>query len=272
MTAVERRDLSLALRRGASVTTCGWPARSTALVICDVWDKHWCASASARVEELAPAVNSLAEAARAKGVFIVHAPSNVIEAPLYAGGGAAERARAALRATPPVPLTSYERFGTSWCYRAPDHEPPLPIDDSDQCDCEPKCANVNGQVWTRQHPAIRIDDTANALTDDGATLYNLLASRSIRHVLICGVHLNFCVLGRGFGVRQLLAMGMEVALVRDLTDSIFNSCAQQPVVGHHAGTAMLVAHVEEHLCPTVESSQVTEAGGAFRFSDCDTPV
>jgi hypothetical protein len=40
-------------------------ASQTALVICDMWDKHWCKSATRRVGELGPHVNELANALRA---------------------------------------------------------------------------------------------------------------------------------------------------------------------------------------------------------------
>ena len=41
----------------------------TALVICDMWDKHWCKSATRRVAEMAPHINDLANTLRAHGVL-----------------------------------------------------------------------------------------------------------------------------------------------------------------------------------------------------------
>src|SRR3954463_4353392 len=37
-----------------------WDARKTALIICDLWDKHWCESATRRTGEMAPRINQLA--------------------------------------------------------------------------------------------------------------------------------------------------------------------------------------------------------------------
>src|SRR5437773_573322 len=54
-----------------------WDTKKTALIICDMWDDHWCKGAAARVSEMAPAFNEMVKAARAKGVFIIHAPSSV---------------------------------------------------------------------------------------------------------------------------------------------------------------------------------------------------
>src|SRR5438067_87563 len=54
-----------------------WDAKKTALIICDMWDDHWCKSAARRVGELAGPLNETVKAARARGVFIIHAPSSV---------------------------------------------------------------------------------------------------------------------------------------------------------------------------------------------------
>src|SRR5688500_12154178 len=48
----------------------------TALLLCDVWDTHHCKSAARRCDALAPKINETAEALRARGVFVVHAPSD----------------------------------------------------------------------------------------------------------------------------------------------------------------------------------------------------
>ncbi len=37
-----------------------WDPRKTALIICDMWDDHWCRGAARRVVELAPVVNTFA--------------------------------------------------------------------------------------------------------------------------------------------------------------------------------------------------------------------
>src|SRR3954452_3099061 len=42
-----------------------WDARETAVVICDMWDKHWCEGASRRGGEIAPRIDALAKAVRA---------------------------------------------------------------------------------------------------------------------------------------------------------------------------------------------------------------
>src|SRR6266536_3415984 len=36
-----------------------WESSATAVVICDMWDKHWCKGATARVAEMAPRMNAV---------------------------------------------------------------------------------------------------------------------------------------------------------------------------------------------------------------------
>ena len=54
-----------------------WDPKQTALILCDMWDDHWCKSAARRVVELAGPLNQVVQQARDRGVFILHAPSSV---------------------------------------------------------------------------------------------------------------------------------------------------------------------------------------------------
>jgi len=56
-----------------------WDPGKTAIVICDMWDKHWCAGATRRVAEMAPRMNEVVKKARAQGVLIVHCPSDTMK-------------------------------------------------------------------------------------------------------------------------------------------------------------------------------------------------
>src|SRR5258708_4764396 len=42
----------------------------TAIIVCDMWDKHWCSGATVRLKPLAIQLNALLEKARAAGVQI----------------------------------------------------------------------------------------------------------------------------------------------------------------------------------------------------------
>ena len=47
------------------------PARQTALLLCDVWDHHWCRGAEERLAELLPRMNQVVQALRARGAHII---------------------------------------------------------------------------------------------------------------------------------------------------------------------------------------------------------
>jgi nicotinamidase-related amidase len=238
-----------------------WDPKKTAILICDMWDDHWCKSAARRVGELAGPLNEAVKAARARGAFVIHAPSTVTG--FYKDTPQRKRAKDAPYARTPVPLSTAERWGTTWCWPDPRREPALPIDDEDMgCDCPVKCKVRD--AWTRQTAAIDIA-AEDAITDDGQETWNLLQARGIENVAVCGVHLNMCVLGRPFGIRQLVRLGKNVALVRDLTDTMYNP-ERAPKVNHFAGTALVVEHLEKYWCPSFMSSDLTSKP-AFRFRD-----
>ena len=129
------------------------------------------------------------------------------------------------------------------------------------CDCPTKC--TIREAWTREIAAIEIDQSVDAITDDGQETVNLLAERGIRHVVLLGVHLNMCVLGRPFAIRQIVHQGRDVALMRDMTDTMYNP-DRPPGVSHFAGTALMVSHVERFWCPTFTSSDIT-GRPSFKF-------
>ena len=90
------------------------------------------------------------------------------------------------------------------------------------------------------------------ISDSGRDLYAVYQARGVRHVLIMGVHTNMCVLHRTFAIKQLVRWGVDVALLRDLTDTMYNP-ARPPYVGHEEGTRLVVGFIEKHWCGTVES-------------------
>jgi type 1 glutamine amidotransferase len=55
----------------------------------------------------------------------------------------------------------------------------------------------------------------------------------------------------------------NVALVRDLTDTMYNP-RRRPFVDHFRGTDLVVEHVEKYWCPTVTSAAIL-GGEPFRF-------
>ena len=87
--------------------------------------------------------------------------------------------------------------------------------------------------------------------------------------MLMGVHTNMCVLGRPFGLRNLARSGKNVVLVRDLTDTMYNS-RKWPYVSHFEGTNRIVEHIEKYVASTITSTDLT-GRPAFRFQPDDRP-
>ena len=243
-----------------------WQPRETALIICDMWDDHWCKSAARRVAEMAGPLNEVVKQARARGVFIIHAPSSVTD--FYKDTPQRKRAQNAPFARTPKPLATVQRWGTAWCWTDSKHEGVLPIDDSDMgCSCTGTKCEIR-EAWKRQISTIELA-SEDALTDDGQETWNLLTERKIKNVILCGVHLNMCVLGRPFAIRQQVNLGKNVALMRDFTDTMYNP-ERPPGVDHFSGTDLVIEHVEKYWCPSFTSSDLT-GKPPFRFQEDRRP-
>lgn len=234
-----------------------WDAKKTAIVICDMWDQHWCQGATRRVAEMAPRMNETVAKAREQGVLIIHCPSSCMGA--YNETPQRKLAQSAPKVDSKAPLMGWRKLD-------PAREPALPIDDSDGgCDCQPQCKG--GSPWRRQIATIDIKE-GDAITDSAEAFY-LMRERGIENVIVMGVHTNMCVLGRPFSIRQMVAQGLNVALMRDLTDSMYNS-RKSPHVPHSRGTELVIEHIEKYWCPTVASSDFT-GKPEFRFSEDKRP-
>ena len=243
-------DVHLVLRKRVHPERTGDPWREihfeqsfalsrTAILITDMWDKHWCRAATERVGQIAVRMEPLLERARPAGVLIIHAPSETMD--FYAGSEGRRLAETAPRVDPPdAPVRD---------------EPPLPIDDSNGgCDTP---GDIEHRVWTRETPLLTIA-RGDVISDSGAEIYNVLHQRGIDTVFYMGVHANMCILNRSFGIRHLGRSGIHCVLVRDLTDAMYEP-SSRPFVSHAAGTDLVIGYIEQYWAPTVTSAEMMHA-------------
>ncbi|MCS7046125.1 MAG: isochorismatase family protein [Gemmataceae bacterium] len=244
-----------------------WPAKGTAIIVCDVWDAHHCLNAVRRLEEMVPRMNQVLEKARTAGVLIIHAPSDCMAAYRdHPGRKLAVSSPKAKNLPPDI---------GAWCHKIPAEEKgKYPIDQSDGGEDDDPAEHADWHAklkaqgrdprrpWKAQHPGITIHDH-DAISDSGVEIWNLLEARGIHHVILVGVHTNMCVLGRPFGLRQMAKNGKNVVLMRDLTDSMYNP-KMPPFVSHFKGTELIIEHIEKYVCPTITSDQFV-GGQPFRF-------
>ena len=230
----------------------GWKPGETAIIICDMWDKHWCDDATARVAEIAPEMNKVITIAREKGVKIVHAPSDCIDYYAnYPGRKEAMKYKDKKIASLAVGTKLPAEENATW-----------PVDQSDEgCeneDCSPH------KAWTKQIDALTITDQ-DLISDSGAEIGAYFKKKKIKNVILMGVHTNMCVIGRSFGLRAMKRMGMNVVLMRDMTDLMYNS-EMPPYVNHFTGLDLMVEYIETYVCPSVVSTDFTGVK-QFRFKE-----
>ena len=96
------------------------------------------------------------------------------------------------------------------------------------------------------------------ISDNGQEIYSFLRAYNIEQVLLAGVHTNMCILNRSFGIKQMVRWGVPVALIRDLTDAMYNP-AMPPYVSHNEGTRLVIEYIEKFWCPTILSQDLLEA-------------
>lgn len=251
-----------------------WDPAKTAVIVCDVWDYHHCYNAVQRLTEFGPRLNELVANARERGMTIIHSPSDCM--PQYEGHPARQRAMETPKPTKlPVDIQS-------WCSKIPSEEAAIyPIDQSDGGeDDEPEqhakwakelaALGRNPKLpWKQQAAFIQIDEANDFITDKGDEVWSILESRGIENVILTGVHTNMCVLGRPFGLRQMARNGKRVALVRDMTDTMYNP-QRWPFVSHFTGTDLIIEHVEKFVAPTITSDQFL-GGKTFRHATDTRP-
>lgn len=210
----------------------------TAVLICDMWDKHWCHGATERVGGLVGKMAPFVESARKRGIQIIHAPSETMA--FYEDAPQRKRMLALPKIDMPPGLTLLD--------------PPLPIDDKrGGCDTPDKFY----KAWTRQHPGLRID-ASDVISDSGPEIYSFLRERDIRTLLVMGVHTNMCVLNRSFAIKKMTSLGIRCILVRDLTDAMYNP-EDAPHVSHDAGTQLVIEYIEKYWSPTATTGDLLRA-------------
>lgn len=246
--AAEPPSLSLPLRtrvetyKGSGVfdevkLTQTFVASETAVVLCDMWDKHWCDSATKRCDVICKKAAPVVAMLRKKGVTVVHCPSDCMA--FYKDAPQRKAMQAIEQVTPPKDRVI--------------NAPPLPIDDSDG-GCDDATPAKQYRAWSRQHAAIEVAE-GDFVSDNGGEVYSLMKKRGIKNLLIMGVHTNMCVCNRGFAIKQMTRWGVRCVLIRDLTDSMYNP-KKRPFVSHDEGTELVVKHIESYWCPTVLSGEI----------------
>ena len=219
----------------------GYPAQETALIIVDMWDRHWSEGANRRCSVLAEKINGTAVRARNKGILVIHAPSDTMD--FYEHD---EARKHFLSMEPPEKIPEPVFVA----------EYPQPVDSSDGGSDTKDNYPPDTIVWKRQTQKIFVDQSRDLIMgNEGNRLYAHLVSRGIKFLIYAGVHTNMCILNRTFAIKSMVRKGFNTALIRDLTDAMYNP-EKAPYVSHEEGTALVIGYIEKFYSPTIESSQI----------------
>lgn len=234
-----------------------WQPAETAIIVCDMWNEHWCKGATERVGELAPKMNAVLKAARDKGILIVHAPSDCMDHYKdYPQRKAAEKY-----------ASSTDQYVEGRDVLPTEKNAKWPIDQSNEgCNDTPRC-EVR-KAWSSQTDLLTIDPK-DVISDSGPEMQRLFAAKGINRVVLMGVHTNMCVVSRPFGMRNMLSSGKQVFLMRDMTDLMYDARAY-PYVNHFEGLGLMVEYIEKYIAPTITSTDLT-GEPAFKFKEDPRP-
>ena len=158
-------------------TIADWIPNQTAIIVVDMWNVHWCPTATTRVAKIAVPMNKTISAARDLGVHIIFAPSDVTS--FYAK----EPARLRTLALPTVPLPNVHKQDV----------PTFPLGTSTDGGCD--ITAPMGSPWTRQIASLAIDHARDYLiaadlpgAPDAGTheLFNVISKLGIKNLIYMG--------------------------------------------------------------------------------------
>ncbi|MDR1497038.1 MAG: cysteine hydrolase [Puniceicoccales bacterium] len=258
-----QRDKGIAVERIEQ-----WEGAQTAIIICDMWAHQSSCVGNARIRELAVAFNPVLDAAREKGVLIVHAPSSHDIGIFYKDHPARKTGEAFRK----------EDFGNRrhWDFWEHANGPGEHSHTVNPTEVGARWPHIGGAVsgckggdqvldW-RQTPLIIIKDN-DMLTDDFKEILGYFRAKGIKNVVLTGVHTDMCVLGRPFGLRALKKNGFNAVLCRDLTDHTLNcNSTAKGVPDHYRGAELLAKYIESYVSPSITSFSFT-GEEPFRYSE-----
>ncbi len=210
------------------------------VIAVDVWNYHWCKTATMRVDAIVPRMNKALDGARSLGMTVMLCPSDVVDN--YVG----YPQRETVLALPKVSVPSVVKVSC----------PPVP--DASGCACgRERCAVNYG--WDGMHPALRIAES-DLMPDSQAEVYAICRKYGLTHLIYVGFHTQICLLGKPMGLKAMKSAGLHCVLARDMTDAHPGYDPERNFTPD-LNTQQVVEHFEKHLAPTISlQDELTKLG------------
>jgi nicotinamidase-related amidase len=215
------------------------PLKQAALILIDVWDRHYLKDTEARAEavideKLVPLLNGCRDA----GMTIIHAPSptQATRHPNWVNAGKASAAATALPADWPPPEFR-SKSGPFQAYRRPS-EPR-----------DPELARLRADL--NIHPKV-LPMGEEAVVATGEELHQLCQRLGVLFLFFAGFNTNACILVRDYGTLEMSRRGYEVILARDCTTGM-ESRQSQPALSQTNGAILFLEMFGQY---TVTSDEI----------------
>ncbi|WP_353128723.1 beta-galactosidase trimerization domain-containing protein [Parapedobacter pyrenivorans] len=226
-------------------------ASEMAIIVVDLWDKHWCSSFTDRSASLIANLNTSLEAARDLGIRIIFAPSETMDSYIQ------YPQRQAIKNLPKVKPAGVNVF-------AP---PALPWGRTGGCECGADRPCDERKVWSKQHDDLIIK-TNDLISDNVDEIHTFCKENGIKTLLYAGQASNMCVTWtRSFSVLPMIRYGYECLVIRDLTVAISGNGFDpdrgvlDPNMTPEHGSQRTLEHIEKYICPTISGNQLLIASG-----------
>jgi nicotinamidase-related amidase len=214
----------------------------TAIIVIDMWNYHWCMTASERVSAMVPRMNAVLDIARCLGMQVVWNPSDAVTA--YAG------------------WPQYEEAVAVQHRHAPDRRSDLDVTFSvhgGSCLCGPGLTCGGNYGWDAMHPDLVIGD-GDLFSSSTDEIYSLLTDRGVTDIIYMGVHTNVCVFGKPGAMSAMWKAGFRCFLARDLNDAFTH---YDPETGFtpDEGTARINADLQRGGIPCINMGETFRKAG-----------
>lgn len=200
------------------------PVSATALVLVDVWQRHYIKDTEARAEAIITNnLLPLMTACRNVGMSVIHAPSPPVARQHPNWVKLVSEAEMAPRHDDWPPASFRDLSGPYLPYRRPK---------------EPREAEKQNLPPLDFHPKAR-PVAKEPVVATGEELHRYCKKQGILFLLFTGFNTNACILSRDYGTMQMSNRGYEVILVRDCTTGM-ESKETQPTLSQTTGAILLL--------------------------------
>jgi nicotinamidase-related amidase len=226
------------LETNTGYATLDWtiPLSQTALVLVDVWQRHYLKDTEERAEKIIQKnLVPLVDACRKEGMKVIHAPSSHV---------ARQHPNWVKLVRPDEPLTKRDNWppedfkhlaGEYKGYSRPH---------------EPREAERQSLPELTFHPQI-VPVSDEAVVANGEELHRYCKQNGILFLFFAGFNTNACILSRDYGTIQMSNRGYQVILVRDCTTGM-ETRDTQPTMSQTQGAILLLEMFGQHSITSEE--------------------